>query len=86
MQCYQTRNSQPTVTLEPTRMTSTYKIAVFEGDGIGHEITPPALELLSIACDKASTAANKGSGDAVLSLEYLPLEAGAETYQNPMNR
>ena len=62
-------------------MTSTYKIAVFEGDGIGHEITPPALELLSIACDKASKAAGAGSGNASLKLDYLPLEAGAETYQ-----
>lgn len=60
-------------------MTTTYKIAVFEGDGIGHEITPPALDLLSIACDKASNSA--ATGQAAVAVDYLPLDAGAETYQ-----
>ena len=52
-----------------------FSIAVFEGDGIGHEITPPTLKLLDQACQKAS---NDGAG---LSLDYQFLEAGAQTYQ-----
>lgn len=45
------------------------------GDGIGHEITPPALDLLDLACSKAGA-----DGDS-LSLSYQHLEAGAGIYQ-----
>lgn len=54
---------------------STFQIAVLAGDGIGHEITPPTLDLLSLACSKVSTGGN------ALSLTYKHLEAGADTYQ-----
>lgn len=49
----------------------TYSIAVFPGDGIGHEITPPCLELMHMAC--------KSVGDLELVTTVLP--AGAECYQ-----
>ncbi len=58
---------------------SDFTIAVFAGDGIGHEITEPALKLLDQACNKANSTA--GTGVAPLSLQYVALEAGAETYQ-----
>jgi len=48
-----------------------YSVSVFPGDGIGHEVTEPCLELMQIACDLA--------GGVSLSMETLP--AGAGTYQ-----
>lgn len=54
---------------------SNFSIAVFDGDGIGKEITPPALELLELACDKAS-----GNSGGKVALDYKALEAGAGTY------
>lgn len=55
-----------------------FNIAVFEGDGIGHEITQPALRLLDIVCKKASQTA---SGDPI-TLDYTFLQAGANTYKD----
>jgi len=57
-----------------------FSVAVFEGDGIGHEITQPALRLLDIVCRKASDAA--GTGIAPVGLSYNFLDAGANTYKN----
>ncbi len=54
---------------------TTFNIAVLAGDGIGHEITSPTLDLLNLACSKAAR-----DGDS-LSLTYQHLEAGAGTYQ-----
>lgn len=56
-----------------------FSIAVFAGDGIGHEITEPTLKLLDQACIKANSAA--GTGSTNVSLQYRALEAGAATYQ-----
>ncbi len=47
-----------------------YSIAVFPGDGIGHEVTPPCVELMHIACDKVGG----------LNLSPNTLAAGADTY------
>ena len=55
---------------------SEFSIAVFEGDGIGHEITPPTLKLLDAACDRAASATS-----GPLALNYRHLEAGATPYQ-----
>ena len=56
-----------------------YSIAVFAGDGIGHEITPPALDILTIACSRAAALA--GNGAPAASLEFMTLQAGAEAYK-----
>ncbi|NND89301.1 MAG: isocitrate/isopropylmalate dehydrogenase family protein [Granulosicoccus sp.] len=52
-----------------------FTIAVFEGDGIGPEITAPCCELLQQACHRVS------SGSETVSLLLQPLSAGAATYQ-----
>lgn len=49
----------------------TFQIAVFPGDGIGHEITPPALELLR------QVAKRVGGFD----FEFRTMEAGAAAYK-----
>jgi len=48
-----------------------YTIAVFPGDGIGHEVTNPCIELMHMACQRV--------GDIKLSTNTLA--AGATTYQ-----
>lgn len=53
-------------------MTKTFNIAVFSGDGIGPEITPPCLEILNLACKKAGG----------LELNYIDLPAGAALYRD----
>lgn len=53
-------------------MSKTFNIAVFSGDGIGPEITPPCLEILNLACEKA--------GGIKLVFEDLP--AGAALYRD----
>ncbi|TBR42786.1 isocitrate/isopropylmalate dehydrogenase family protein [Marinomonas agarivorans] len=53
-------------------MSKTFNIAVFSGDGIGPEITPPCLEILNLACEKA--------GGINLVFEDLP--AGAALYRD----
>ncbi|MFT2111748.1 isocitrate/isopropylmalate dehydrogenase family protein [Marinomonas sp. 2405UD68-3] len=50
----------------------TFDIAVFSGDGIGPEITPPCLELLNAACEKA---------DGV-KLNFTDVPAGAALYRD----
>jgi len=59
---------------------TSYSVAVFAGDGIGHEITPPALDILELACSRA--AASAGTGATAASLEFVPLEAGAQAYKS----
>lgn len=54
----------------PARQQSSYTITVFAGDGIGHEITPPTLELLDAAASKAGN----------LSLDFSAATAGAQCY------
>lgn len=56
-----------------------FTVAVFAGDGIGHEITEPTLKLLDQACTLANKAI--GTGVTPLTLDYRALEAGAATYQ-----
>ncbi len=53
----------------------TFSIAVFDGDGIGKEITPPCLDLLQLACELAS------DDESAVSLDFQALQAGAGTYQ-----
>jgi 3-isopropylmalate dehydrogenase len=48
-----------------------FRIAVFPGDGIGHEVTPPCLALLDAA------AARVGG----FSFEFTSFDAGADTYR-----
>lgn len=58
----------------------TYSVAVFAGDGIGHEITPPALDILNMACARAATMS--GTGVTAASLQFTPLQAGAQAYKS----
>ncbi len=51
-------------------MTAKFKIAVFEGDGIGPEITAPTVALLDALADSAGT----------YSFDFQPLPAGAAHY------
>lgn len=55
----------------------TFTIAVFEGDGIGPEITPPCRDLLDQACARV----NEQTGKPDLSLSFQSLPAGAVTYR-----
>jgi 3-isopropylmalate dehydrogenase len=48
-----------------------FRIAVFPGDGIGHEVMQPSVELLKVATAQV--------GGVVLNLEYF--EAGADLYR-----
>lgn len=48
-----------------------YSVAVFPGDGIGHEVTNPCVELMHIACERVGN----------IKLETNTLAAGAKTYQ-----
>lgn len=48
-----------------------YSLAVFPGDGIGHEVTNPCVELMHIACERVGN----------IKLETNTLAAGAKTYQ-----
>ena len=48
-----------------------YSLAVFPGDGIGHEITNPCVELMHLACERAGS----------LRLSTNTLAAGAQTYR-----
>lgn len=50
---------------------SAFRIAVLPGDGIGHEIMPPTLELLQAAADRAGGFA----------LDFETLDAGAGVYR-----
>lgn len=50
----------------------TFDIAVFAGDGIGPEITPPCLEILKLACKK--------TGD--VELNFIDVPAGAALYRD----
>lgn len=59
-------------------MQSTFSIAVFEGDGIGPEITPPCCDLLQQACRRV-TQLDSASG-IELTLQMLP--AGAVAYRS----
>lgn len=51
---------------------SDFRIAVFPGDGVGHEITEPTLRLLERACARAGG----------LALSFAPCAAGAATYRD----
>ena len=53
-------------------MTNDFEIAVFPGDGIGHEITQPTQRLLERACARAGN----------LALRWTPCEAGAAHYRD----
>ncbi|GAB3482810.1 isocitrate/isopropylmalate dehydrogenase family protein [Marinomonas epiphytica] len=53
-------------------MKKTFNIAVFSGDGIGPEITPPCLEVLNLACEKVGG----------IELKYSDLPAGAALYRD----
>ena len=55
-----------------------FNIAVFAGDGIGPEITQPCLQLLLQACKRAN---KSDTGKPSVTLEFKPLAAGAQTYQ-----
>jgi len=61
-----------------TRMKNQFSIAVFEGDGIGPEITAPCCELMTKACQLASNE----NADATTQLRMISLPAGAEAYQS----
>lgn len=56
---------------------TSFAIAVFEGDGIGPEITAPCCDLLVQACAKASEMQPRHA--CTLDFQYLP--AGANTYK-----
>jgi len=58
--------------------TQQFNIAVFEGDGIGPEITQPCCELLQSACLRVSE--HHPEAGIKLDLQYLP--AGAKAYKN----
>ncbi len=51
---------------------ATFRVAVFAGDGIGHEITEPCLDLMAAAAERA--------GGFELTYERLP--AGAQAYRD----
>jgi 3-isopropylmalate dehydrogenase len=48
-----------------------FRIAVFPGDGVGHEVMPPCLALLDAAVARVGG----------FSLEYTSFDAGADTYR-----
>lgn len=54
----------------------TYNIAVFEGDGIGPEITTPCCDLLKKVC----TIASERNPDETVDLDFNYLPAGAKAY------
>ncbi len=56
---------------------TSFTIAVFEGDGIGPEITAPCCRLLEQACAKAGRIQPRHA----CTLQFQPLPAGAKTYQ-----
>lgn len=58
-------------------MSRQFNIAVFEGDGIGPEITRPCCELMQKACRRVSEADPANA----ISLSMNPLAAGAQAYQ-----
>lgn len=58
-------------------MNARFNIAVFEGDGIGPEITQPCCDLMHQACKIASAANPEES----IELEMNMLPAGAKAYQ-----
>lgn len=58
-------------------MNTRFNIAVFEGDGIGPEITPPCCDLMLQACKIVSDA----NPDESIELEMNSLPAGAKAYQ-----
>lgn len=59
-------------------MSTQFTIAVFEGDGIGPEITPPCCALMTQACNIVSQA----YPDESIELRFTPLPAGAKAYQS----
>ena len=58
-------------------MSTQFTIAVFEGDGIGPEITQPCCDLMTQACKIVSDASPEQS----VELLWNPLPAGAKAYQ-----
>ena len=59
-------------------MSKQFQIAVFEGDGIGPEITQPCCELMNKACQRIS----ETDPDNSISLAMTSLAAGAKAYQS----
>jgi 3-isopropylmalate dehydrogenase len=49
-----------------------FEVTVLPGDGIGHEITPPALNLIETACDKAGG----------VSVSFTSFASGAQHYKD----
>lgn len=68
-------------TPEQSQRTTVFQIAVFEGDGIGPEITEPCCALLQEAC-RLVTEANPKAG---IELQLQPLIAGAAAYLSTGN-
>ncbi|MFK8075271.1 MAG: isocitrate/isopropylmalate dehydrogenase family protein [Granulosicoccus sp.] len=59
-------------------MSKQFQIAVFEGDGIGPEITQPCCELMNKACQRISEA----DPENAITLAMTSLAAGAKAYQS----
>ncbi len=59
-------------------MSNRFNIAVFEGDGIGPEVTGPCCELMNKACRIVSESDPANS----ISLDMIMLPAGAKAYQS----
>jgi tartrate dehydrogenase/decarboxylase/D-malate dehydrogenase len=58
-----------------------YRIAVYPGDGIGLEVTPPAVQALQAASAHASPKRERGIQAEGLELEFTELDWGLRHYQ-----